>query len=109
MAGEGIKNLSEAEFNEFITNATSPVLVDFWAAWCGPCRMIAPVIEEIAADNKDKVTVAKVNVDENQGVAAGLSISSIPTLIIFKNGREVERIIGYRTKKELQEILDKHI
>lgn len=109
MASENIVVLGEANFKEFIDKSTLPVLVDFWAEWCGPCRMIAPVLEEVAAGYKDKVHVAKLNVDENKTIPSGFSVVSIPTLIIFKDGKEVERVIGFKSKKELQAILDKYI
>ncbi|SFR03016.1 thioredoxin [Desulfoscipio geothermicus] len=109
MASERIVALGGANFKEFIDNATMPVLVDFWAEWCGPCKMIAPVIEEVAAEYEGKVQVAKFNVDEDKTVPSNYSIVSIPTLIVFKDGNEVERIIGFKTKKELQAVLDKHV
>ena len=109
MASDKIRVLEDASFNEFITGTTVPVLVDFWAEWCGPCKMIAPVLEEVAADYEDKVIVAKVNVDQNKGTPGALRINSIPTLIIFKDGKEVERSIGFKTKKELKTLIDKYL
>ena len=82
-------------------------LVDFWATWCGPCRMVAPIIEELAAEMKG-VTFAKIDVDENPDVAVGLKIASIPTLMLFKNGQAVERVIGVTPKEELKKLIDKH-
>lgn len=109
MASDKISILGEANFNDFVNGADTPVLVDFWAEWCGPCKMIAPVVEEIAADNEGKLKVAKLNVDESKSVPTQFSVVSIPTLIIFKEGKEVERIVGFRTKKELQAIIDKYL
>lgn len=109
MASDKISILGEANFNDFINGADTPVLVDFWAEWCGPCKMIAPVVEEIAAENEGKLKVAKLNVDESKSVPTQFSVVSIPTLIIFKEGKEVERIVGFRTKKELQAIVDKYV
>ena len=109
MAGENINILGESNFQQFINDATTPVLVDFWAEWCGPCKMIAPVVEEVAKDYAGKLAVAKLNVDDNKTIPSSFSVVSIPTLIVFKGGKEVERIVGFRTKKELQALLDKHI
>ncbi|MDK2889088.1 thioredoxin [Desulfofundulus australicus DSM 11792] len=109
MVGENIQTLTDANFKEFVTTAQVPVLVDFWAEWCGPCKMIAPVVEEIAAEFAGKVQVAKLNVDENQKTPADYKVISIPTLIIFKNGQEIERSIGFKTKREIKAILEKHL
>lgn len=109
MASERVLALKDADFNKVINESTTPVLVDFWADWCGPCKMIAPVVEEIAAEFEGKVQVGKLNVDENQSTPASLKVISIPTLILFKGGQEVERSIGYKTKEELRRILNKHL
>ena len=104
-----IMALKDNDFNKVISEATTPVLVDFWAEWCGPCKMIAPVVEEIAAEFEGQVQVGKLNVDENQGVPSSLKVISIPTLVIFKDGKEVERSIGYKTKDELRRLLNKYL
>jgi len=109
LASGKVLALEDADFNKVISESTIPVLVDFWAAWCGPCKMIAPVIEEIAEEFEGKVIAGKLNVDENQNVPASLKVSSIPTLIFFKDGKEVERSIGYKTKDEIRRWLTKHL
>lgn len=106
MANEKVQMFSDANFQASVLEADKPVLVDFWAAWCGPCKMIAPVVDEIANDFDGKVIVGKVNVDENNATAAKYGVMSIPTLLLFKNGQEVERIVGYKTKSELTGILN---
>lgn len=86
-----------------------PVLVDFWATWCGPCRMIAPVIEEIAAEFEGKAIVGKVDVDEEPGLAQRFGVMSIPTLIVFKNGKAVEQAVGARGKADVAAMLSRHL
>jgi thioredoxin 1 len=93
--------LSDANFDSEVLKATLPVLVDFWATWCGPCQMIAPVIEEIAKEFEGKIKVGKLNVDENQSTSAQFEVSAIPTLLIFKNGKVVKKIVGFSNKQKL--------
>lgn len=100
MASEHVLELNDTNFNSAVTSSAA-LLVDFWAPWCGPCRMIAPVIEELGKELAGKVTVAKVNVDEAPGIAAAHNVTSIPTLIIFKNGQLVDRSTGLASKAAL--------
>jgi thioredoxin 1 len=100
MAGNTV-TVTDASFNEDVLNSDKPVLVDFWATWCGPCRMVAPVLEEIAAEHKDKITVAKLDVDANPTIARDYQVLSIPTLMVFKGGEKVKEIVGARPKATL--------
>lgn len=93
-------------FKQEVLESSIPVLVDFWASWCMPCRMLAPTIEKLAEENQDKLKVCKLNTDENQNIAAQYGIQGIPTLIIFKEGKEVGRTVGVMSKEKLQEKLD---
>lgn len=105
---KGVVNLTVESFDEVI-NGDLPVLVDFWAAWCGPCKMIGPIIEELAADNEGKAIIAKVNVDDAGEVAQRYGITSIPNIKIFKNGVEVENVVGATPKATMQKALDRHL
>jgi thioredoxin 1 len=101
--------VSDATFESEVLAAAGPVLVDFWATWCGPCRAIAPVVEEIAAEQASRLRVVKLDVDENGQTAMRFGIQSIPTLVLFKNGEPVEWIIGARTKRDLMAHLEPHL
>lgn len=103
MAVAATKSTYEAE----VLKSEVPVVVDFWAAWCGPCRMIAPIIDQLADEYEGKLKVGKVNVDEQGQLAAQYGVMSIPTLVFFKNGEEVERVVGVRPKPELDKIIQK--
>jgi thioredoxin 1 len=101
--------LTEITFEQEVLKASMPVLVDFWAAWCGPCKMIAPIVEELATEYDGKLKIGKVDVDNNQKIAMQYGIRSIPTLLIFKDGKVVEQIVGAAPKKTLVEKLSKHL
>ncbi|MEO8696179.1 MAG: thioredoxin [Acidimicrobiales bacterium] len=104
MAGS-ISTLSSSTFNEVVASASEPVLVDFWAEWCAPCKMIAPILQEIAEEQSGKLKIVKLNVDDAPDVAMKYQVMSIPTLIVFKDGVEVNRLVGARGKAQLLESL----
>ncbi len=106
---EHIKNVSDDSFAAEVLQSDKPVLVDYWAAWCGPCKMIAPILEEVAAEFADKVTIAKLNVDENQQTAAKFGIRGIPTLMLFQNGEVKATKVGAVSKSQLTEFLNQSI
>jgi thioredoxin 1 len=107
MSGESVIHVNEGTFDAEILKSDTPALVDFWAPWCGPCRAIAPVLDEIAEEYKGKVKVAKINVDENRKLAGNHGVMSIPTMILFKNGKALDKIIGLVPKERLKELMDK--
>ncbi|HYO59684.1 thioredoxin [Archangium sp.] len=107
MAGADVMNIGDADFDKEVLKSDQPVLVDFWATWCAPCRAIAPAIEELAAQYKGKVKVAKIDIDNNQQVAEQYGIRSIPTLLIFKNGTVAGTIVGALPKAKIEAALQK--
>ena len=104
-----IQAVTDGEFDSVVLKADRPVLVDFWAAWCGPCRMIAPTVEALANEYQGKAKVGKVNVDENQGTPAKYNIRGIPTLLLFKNGEVQEQVVGAASRETIENIIKKHI
>ena len=109
MAGKNIVELKVSNFDEIIAEPGKPILVDFWASWCGPCRAVAPIIEELADEYAGKAIVGKVNVDEESGLSQKFRIMSIPTIMIFKDGLMVDKVVGARTKEEFEALLDKNL
>jgi thioredoxin 1 len=107
MASDGIIELNDANFDSEVIHSDTPVLVDFWAPWCGPCRAVAPIVEEISSSYAGKVKVGKLNVDDNQQTTMKFGIRSIPTLIVFKGGQAVEQIIGAVPKGEIERAVGK--
>jgi len=101
--------VTDSTFQTEVLSSSQPVLVDFWATWCGPCRMVAPIVEEIANENNGKLKVAKVDVDANPQTAQQFGVMSIPTLIVFKGGQPVERLVGYMPKAKLMQALSPHL
>ena len=109
MASEKVQTLTDGNFDQSVIKAPQPVLVDFWAEWCGPCRRLAPTVDELATDYDGRVVVGKLNVDDNPNVASRYSIRGIPTLLLFKGGEIVEQVVGLADQSALQKLLDKHV
>jgi thioredoxin 1 len=106
---EGIVTLTTSTFDETINSSETPVVVDFWAEWCGPCKMIAPILSEIAVEQAGKVTIAKLNVDENPDLAMRFNVMSIPTLLVFHKGEVAKRLVGAKGKGQLLQELDEFL
>ena len=105
---ENVETFTDGNFDEKVIKSDKLAVVDFWAEWCAPCRMIAPAIEELAGEYKDNVCIGKLNVDENNKVATQYGIRSIPTILFFKNGSILKQVVGVRTKEELKEVIDQN-
>lgn len=105
MAAQAMK-VDEANWDTEVLKASEPVLVDFWAVWCGPCQMVAPIVEELAGEYEGKLKVVKLNTDENPEIAGRYQIMSIPTILFFKNGEPVEKLVGARPKQQFKQVID---
>ena len=109
MAADNVQTFTDNNFDETVLKSGAPVLVDFWAEWCGPCKRIAPTIDALAADYAGKVTIGKMNVDENPRVPERYQVRGIPTLLLFKGGQVVESVVGLAHKDDLKKVIEKHI
>jgi thioredoxin 1 len=107
MASPQIVTLTQENFAAEVLQSTAPVLVDFWAEWCGPCKMIAPVLDELADEYTGKVKIGKVNIDQHQGIAAEYGVRAIPTLLLFSKGQVTEQMVGLRSKRDLKLSFDR--
>ncbi len=107
MASPLIVTLTQENFAQKVLQSPTPVLVDFWAEWCGPCKMIAPMLDELADEYSGKITIGKINIDDHQGLAAEYGVRAIPTLLLFKQGQVAEQIVGARGKRDLKASLDR--
>ena len=107
MAAANILTLNNGNFSTEVLNSSTPVLVDFWAEWCGPCKMIAPVLDELAGEYDGRVKIGKVNIDDDQALASQYGIRAIPPLLVFKGGQVAEQIVGMKSKRDLKASLDK--
>ena len=109
MAGNGIIEVTDANFEQEVLQSAQPVMVDFWAAWCGPCKALAPVVDEVATAYSGRVKVGKMDVDRNAATPMRYGVRGIPTLLIFKGGKVAEQIVGYVPKERIQQALDKQL
>lgn len=104
-----VRHISDSEFESAVLQSPVPVFIDFWAPWCGPCRIVGPIVDELATEYAGKISVVKINVDDNPAVAQQFMVSSIPTLMLFKGGQMVDRALGAMPKAELQKMIDRNL
>jgi thioredoxin 1 len=109
MASNAILEVTDSNFDQTVLKSEQPVMVDFWAPWCGPCRALAPVVDELATSYQGKVKVTKLNVDNNPSTANRYQVTGIPTLLIFKNGQLQDQLVGYKPKEEIERALTRHL
>jgi thioredoxin len=107
MASPNILTLTSENFQQHVLKSPTPILVDFWAEWCGPCKMIAPILDELADEYSGRVSIGKVNIDDQQNLASQFGVRAIPTLLLFQNGEVAEQIVGLRSKRDLKASMDK--
>src|SRR5690242_9679705 len=109
MASESILEITDSNFDQMVLKSDQPVMIDFWAAWCGPCRALAPIVDEVAKQYSDKVVVGKMDVDKNPATTQRFGVRSIPTLLVFKGGQVREQIVGYAPKDRIEKALDNNL